>query len=86
MKDIQNKIKEAAHCLLGISEDWGYFEVEQFLDWQLDNLEDLPGGYSREVMTREYEREILIEVEAILEQREGKEFFKKINEGLGIQK
>lgn len=86
MKDIQNKIKEAAHCLLDISEDWGYFEVEQFLDWQLDNLEDLPEGYSREVMTREYEREILIEVEAILEQREGKEFFKKINEGLGLQK
>ena len=59
----EQQIKEAAQCLLGISDDWGYFEIEQFLDWQLDNLSDLPEGYPVEVMTREYERAILTEVE-----------------------
>ena len=62
----QKQIKEAAQCLLGISDDWGYFEIEQFLDWQLDNLSDLPEGYPKEVMTREYERAILEEVELFL--------------------
>lgn len=28
----KEQIKDAALCLLGISDDWGYFEVEQFLD------------------------------------------------------
>ena len=65
----REQVKEVAQCLLGISDDWGYFEIEQFLDWQLDNLDDLPEGYPEEVMTREYEREILIEVQAILEQK-----------------
>jgi hypothetical protein len=83
---IKNQITEAAHCLLGISDDWGYFEVEQFLDWQLDNLEDLPEGYPVEVMTREHERAILDEIEGILELREKKEMFEKVNKGLGIQK
>ncbi len=83
---IENQITEAAHCLLGISDDWGYFEVEQFLDWQLDNLEDLPEGYPVEVMTREYEGAILTEVEDILESREEEKMFEKINKGLGIQK
>jgi len=64
--EIQEQITEAAQCLLGISDDWGYFEVEQFLDWQLDNLDDLPEGYPKEVMTREYESLILEEVDRIL--------------------
>ena len=62
---INKQIREAAHCLLGISDDWGYFEIEQFLDWQLDNLNDLPEGYPKEVMTREYETRILDQVQKI---------------------
>ncbi len=83
---IKNQITEAAHCLLGISDDWGYFEVEQFLDWQLDNLRDLPEGYPVEVMTREYEGAILTEVEGVLESREEKKMFEKINKRLGLQR
>lgn len=63
---INREIKEAAHCLLGISDDWDYFEVEQFLDWQLDNLDELPEGYPKQVMARKYESRILSEVENIL--------------------
>jgi hypothetical protein len=66
---IKEQIKEAADCLLGISDDWGYFEVEQFLDWQLDNLDELAEGYPVEVMTREYESEIMSEVENIIKNK-----------------
>ena len=62
---INKQIREAAQCLLEISDDWGYFEIEQFLDWQLDNLNDLPEGYPKEVMTREYETRILDQVQKI---------------------
>ena len=63
------QVKEAAQCLLGISDDWDYFEIEQFLDWQLDHLDDLPEGYPKEVMTRKYEGAILEQVEYLLEER-----------------
>ena len=64
--ETQEQIFDAAQCLVGISGDWEYFDVEQFLDWQLDNLDDLPEGYPKEVMTREYESLILEEVEKLL--------------------
>lgn len=64
--EVQDQITEAANCLLGINDEWGYFEIEQFLDWQLDNLDDLPEGYPKEVMTRGYESLILEEVERLL--------------------
>ena len=60
---IENKIKLAANCLLGISDDWSYSNIKQFLDWQLDNLDDLADGYPRDVMTREYEDDIMNEVD-----------------------
>ena len=66
---INKQIREAAQCLLGISDDWGYFEIEQFLDWQLDNLNDLPEGYPKEIMTREYETRILNQVEQIINKK-----------------
>lgn len=68
----QEQIKEAAQCLLGINdigEDWGYFEIEQFLDWVLDNLDKLEGvGYPMEVMNREHEDEILEEIKTQIQQ------------------
>jgi len=67
-EELKDDITEAAQCLLGISDDWGYFEIEQFLDWQLDNLDELPEGYPKEVMTREYESLILEEVERLLKE------------------
>ena len=66
---IQEQIKDAAHCLLGISDDWGYFEIEQFLDWQLDNMDDIADGYPLEVMTREYEESILEQVQMLLKNK-----------------
>jgi len=61
------QIKEAAQCLLGISDDWDLLDIEQFLDWALDNLDELNGvGYPMEVMTREYESDIINEVEKLL--------------------
>jgi hypothetical protein len=65
----QEKIELAADCLLGISDDWNLNDVEEFLDWQLGNLEDLPKGYPKEVMTRENEIDILKEVEKLFNQR-----------------
>jgi len=67
-EELEDNINEAAHCLLGIADNWGYFEIEQFLDWQLDNLDDLPEGYPKEVMTREYESLIMEEVERLIKE------------------
>jgi len=65
----KEKIEWAADCLLGICDDWDYFDIEQFLDWQLDNLEDLAEGYPKEVMARENEIEIINAVERLLNKR-----------------
>jgi hypothetical protein len=78
----QEQIKDAAHCLLGISDDWGYFEIEQFLDWQLDHLDELPEGYPVEVMTREYESDIMNAVDKILNEK----MWNEVNRGLGIER
>jgi len=78
----QEQIKDAAHCLLGISDDWGYFEIEQFLDWQLDHLDELPKGYPVEVMTREYESDIMDAVDKILNEK----MWNEVNRGLGIER
>jgi hypothetical protein len=78
----QEQIKDAAHCLLGISDDWGYFEIEQFLDWQLDHLDELPEGYPVEVMTREYESDIMDAVDKILNEK----MWNEVNRGLGIER
>ena len=69
MKVMKTQITEAAHCLLGICDDWGYFDIEQFLDWQLDNMDEIAEGYPMEVMKRKYERDIMLEVEKILSNR-----------------
>jgi hypothetical protein len=65
----KEQIKDAAGCLLGISDDWGLFDIEQFLDWQLDNLDELPEGYPKEVMNRDYEEDIMNEVERLLKNK-----------------
>jgi hypothetical protein len=78
----QEQIKDTAHCLLGISDDWGYFEIEQFLDWQLDHLDELPEGYPVEVMTREYESDIMDAVDKILNEK----MWNEVNRGLGIER
>lgn len=65
-KELYDKINDAALCLMGIHDDWEYFEIEQFLDWQLDNMDDIAEGYPLEVMTREYEPMIMNEVERML--------------------
>jgi hypothetical protein len=65
----KEQIKDAASCLLGISDDWGLFDIEQFLDWQLDNLDELPEGYPKEVMNRDYEEDIMNEVERLLKNK-----------------
>jgi hypothetical protein len=65
----KEQIKDAASCLLGISDDWDLFDIEQFLDWQLDNLDELPEGYPKEVMNRNYEEDIMNEVERLLKNK-----------------
>jgi len=67
MTNIETKIKEAAQCLMGICDDWDILDIEQFLDWQLDHLDELPEGYPREVMTREYEAAIILKTESMME-------------------
>ena len=77
---IQEQIKEAAHCLMGISDDWDFLDIEQFLDWQLDHLDELPEGYPIEVMTREYESDILDEVYNLIIRK----YWDNVNEGVGF--
>ena len=77
---IQEQIKEAAHCLMGISDDWDFSDIEQFLDWQLDHLDELPEGYPIEVMTREYESDILDEVYNLIIRK----YWDNVNEGVGF--
>ena len=62
----KEQIKDAASCLLGISDDWKYNDVKEFLNWQLDNLDELPEGYPKEVMKPEYKEQILEQVEILL--------------------
>ena len=76
----QQQINNAADCLLGICDEWNYLDIKQFLDWQLDNLDDLADGYPKEVMTREYEDDIMEAVNNKLNNR----MFKNINRNLGL--
>jgi hypothetical protein len=62
----KEQIKDAASCLLGISDDWKYNDVKGFLNWQLNNLDELPEGYPKEVMKYEYKEQILEQVEILL--------------------
>lgn len=71
-------INAAADCLLGIDDEVGYHYIKSFLDWQLDNLADLPEGYPVEVMTREFEAEIMDAVESKLDWRDEKEPWEEI--------
>lgn len=79
---LQEQIRDAAQCLMGISDDWGYFEIGQFLDWQLDNLDDLPEGYPVEVMTREYESDIMAEVDYLM----ARKLWDGVDKGLGLKR
>jgi hypothetical protein len=74
-------IINAAQCLLGIEDEWDYFDIAQFLDWQLDNMEDIAEGYPLEVMTRECEDEIMEEVRWLLKER-----VKALNEEIKVLK
>jgi hypothetical protein len=80
MTTTQQQIDNAAECLLGICDEWNYLDIEQFLDWQLDNLDDLADGYPKEIMTREYEDDIMEVVNNKLNRR----MFKNINRNLGL--
>jgi hypothetical protein len=79
---LQEQLRDAAQCLMGISDDWGYFEIEQFLDWQLDNLDELPEGYPIEVMTREYESDIMAEVDYLM----ARKLWDGVDKGLGLKR
>ena len=61
-----DQIKNAAQCLLGISEDWKYSDVRDHLDWLLDNKSEIADGYPLEVMDYEYRNEILKHVKVML--------------------
>jgi hypothetical protein len=56
------QIKDAAQCLLGISDDWKYSDIKEHLDWLLDNKEEIADGYPLEVMDDEYKEDILKQV------------------------
>jgi len=63
------QIKEAAQCLLGIDDEWGFDDIEGFLNWQFDNLDELPEGYPKPVMQRRFEDLILKEVKYLLSKK-----------------
>jgi hypothetical protein len=79
---LQEQLRDAAQCLMGISDDWDYFDIEQFLDWQLDHLDELPEGYPIEVMTREYESDIMAEVDYLM----ARKLWDGVDKGLGLKR
>jgi hypothetical protein len=60
------QIKYAAQCLLGIDDDWKYSDIEEHLDWLLDNKDEIAEGYPLGVMDYEYRGEILKQVKILL--------------------
>ena len=60
------QIKEAAQCLLGISDDWKYSDIKEHLDWLLDNKDEIADGYPLEIMDSEYREDILKQVNTLL--------------------
>ena len=60
------QIKDAAQCLLGISDDWKYSDIKEHLDWLLDNKDEIADGYPLEVMDDEYREDILKQVKILL--------------------
>lgn len=65
----EDQIQLAAQCLLGIHDEWDFFDIEQHLDWLLNNKEEIAEGYPMDVMNRECEVDIMNEVERILTHR-----------------
>jgi hypothetical protein len=60
------QIKDAAQCLLGISDDWKYSDIKEHLNWLLDNKDEIAEGYPLEVMGYEYRDKILEQVKIML--------------------
>jgi len=60
------QIKDAAQCLLGISDDWKYSDIKEHLNWLLDNKDEIAEGYPLGVMGYEYRDKILEQVKIML--------------------
>jgi hypothetical protein len=60
------QIKDAAQCLLGISDDWKYSDIEEHLEWLLENRDEIAEGYPMDVMYEEYFDDIMLEVNRII--------------------
>ena len=63
---MKNKIKDAASCLLRISDDWKYSDIKEHLNWLLDNPDEIAEGYPLDVMKRNYSGDILEQVHLLL--------------------
>ena len=60
------QIKDAAQCLLDISDDWKYSDIKEHLNWLLDNKDEIAEGYPLEVMGYVYRDKILEQVKIML--------------------
>jgi len=48
------EIKHNADCLLGISDDWTFSDIEEHLDWLIQNPDEIVEGYHKEFITKEH--------------------------------
>ena len=53
-EDIEQKIKHNAYCLLGISSDWTFSDIEEHLNWLIQNPDEIAEGYHKEYIKEEF--------------------------------
>ena len=61
-----NKFKTTAGQLLGISDDWGFFEIGEHLVWLIANPDEIADGYDKSVLIPENYYLIMEEVKMLL--------------------
>jgi len=53
------EIKHNASCLLGISDDWTFNDIEEHLDWLIQNPNEIAEGYHKEYITEFHKQQTM---------------------------
>ena len=46
---MNNKFKDTASRLLGISDDWTFWDIKEHLEWLIENPSEIVDGYNKSV-------------------------------------
>ena len=68
-QELKDQIEEAAYMLLGICDDWRLGDIAEFLQWGMDNPDELEdAGYPMQVCVPEHQQDILNQVAIFIRQ------------------